>query len=207
MVEEPSTGYPTRPTWVALRRPQPVIGPEVLRRIDRIYRCGRTHGGKCRRTAWYVGFRSGIRGREPIGGPPPRRLRPPRPHVHQRAAQTILLRVGTAGAGKGSNQMDLISVIVTALASGAAAGLQPTATQAVKDAYEALRGWLLPGTPGRALTCWSSHPAPSPGETSWPRTLPRRTLLETTNCCGSRRQYSTPSRPIRPARQRRRGGP
>ncbi|MGA7732447.1 MAG: hypothetical protein WCD37_14405 [Chloroflexia bacterium] len=39
--------------------------------------------------------------------------------------------------------MDPITLIVTALALGAAAGLKPTAEKAVKDAYEGLKGLIL----------------------------------------------------------------
>jgi hypothetical protein len=38
--------------------------------------------------------------------------------------------------------MDPISVIVAALAAGAAAGVKPTAEQAIKDAYEGLKGFI-----------------------------------------------------------------
>jgi hypothetical protein len=39
---------------------------------------------------------------------------------------------------KGVKQMDPISIIVSALASGAAAGLKPTAEKAIKEAYASL---------------------------------------------------------------------
>jgi hypothetical protein len=38
--------------------------------------------------------------------------------------------------------MDPISVIVAALAAGAAAGVKPTAEQAIKDAYAGLKGFI-----------------------------------------------------------------
>lgn len=43
---------------------------------------------------------------------------------------------------KGGNAMDPISVIVAALAAGAAAGVKPTAEQAIKDAYAGLKGFI-----------------------------------------------------------------
>ena len=39
--------------------------------------------------------------------------------------------------------MDPITVIVAALAAGAAAGLKPTAEQAIKDAYAGLKALIL----------------------------------------------------------------
>jgi hypothetical protein len=39
--------------------------------------------------------------------------------------------------------MDPITIIVTALAAGAAAGLKPTAEQAIKDAYAGIKVLML----------------------------------------------------------------
>lgn len=39
--------------------------------------------------------------------------------------------------------MDPISIIVTALATGAAAGLKPTAAKVIQDAYEGIKGLIL----------------------------------------------------------------
>ena len=38
--------------------------------------------------------------------------------------------------------MDFINIIVSALASGAAAGLKPTAEKIVKEAYSGLKGMI-----------------------------------------------------------------
>jgi len=43
---------------------------------------------------------------------------------------------------EGVKSMDPISIIVSALASGAAAGLKPTAENAIKDAYAGLKGMI-----------------------------------------------------------------
>ena len=43
--------------------------------------------------------------------------------------------------------MDPVTIIVSALVAGAAAGLQPTAEQAIKDAYNGIKALMRLGPP------------------------------------------------------------
>jgi hypothetical protein len=47
--------------------------------------------------------------------------------------------------------MDPVTLIVAALAAGAAAGLKPTAEQAVKDAYAGVKAFILNKYPSLSL--------------------------------------------------------
>ena len=72
--------------------------------------------------------------------------------------------------------MDPITLIVTALAAGAALGVQDTASAMVKDAYASLKALVkkrLGGGPGAELVVARHEQAPEPGRRhswrSWPR--------------------------------------
>jgi hypothetical protein len=54
--------------------------------------------------------------------------------------------------------MDPVTLIVTALAAGAAAGLKPTAEQAVKDAYAGLKAFIQSKYPSLSLEPLENKP-------------------------------------------------
>src|ERR1700722_6846176 len=56
---------------------------------------------------------------------------------------SILGRCTHSGAYQGGVGMDPVTLIVAALVAGAAAGLKDTASSAIKDAYNGLRGLVL----------------------------------------------------------------
>ncbi len=55
--------------------------------------------------------------------------------------------------------MDPVSVIVTALAAGAAAGLKPTAEQAIRDSYSAIKALIRRKYSGVSVDLLESDPA------------------------------------------------
>jgi hypothetical protein len=55
--------------------------------------------------------------------------------------------------------MDPVTLIVTALAAGAAAGLKPTAEQVVKDAYAGLKAFIRSKYPALSLEPLEKNPA------------------------------------------------
>ncbi|MBD3334556.1 MAG: hypothetical protein GF355_03485, partial [Candidatus Eisenbacteria bacterium] len=72
--------------------------------------------------------------------------------------------------------MDPLSLIVTAVATGAALGLKPTAEQAVKDAYAGLKRLIVDRYGGRGDVAEAVEKVEAKQEADWPREMLREEL-------------------------------
>ena len=72
--------------------------------------------------------------------------------------------------------MDALSLIVTAVATGAALGLKPTAEQAVKDGYAALKRLLINRYGGQGDVAEAVEKVEAKQDADWPKEMLREEL-------------------------------